>query len=68
MLVEAGSGSSSTDQSYESDRRLCLWPLPPSGPFDFVIEWHSMGIGTPIAALDGSAILRAAKRAQPYWP
>ncbi|MEV8518081.1 hypothetical protein [Dactylosporangium sp. NPDC051484] len=68
MLIETGGGSSSSDRSYQGDQQLWLWPLPPPEPFEFVIEWPSMGIGTIATTLDGSAIARAAEQAQPYWP
>ncbi|WP_236005560.1 hypothetical protein [Amycolatopsis pittospori] len=66
-LVEAGSGFSSDDRYYQSDQRLWLWPLPPPGPFEFVIEWRKMGIDAAAATIDGSAIVRAAEQARPYW-
>jgi hypothetical protein len=68
MLVEAGSQSSGGDLYYQRHWRLWLWPLPPLGSFEFVIEWHSMGIDMTSVKLDGSAIVRAAERALPYWP
>jgi len=68
MLLETESGSTLTDRFYQSDRRLWLWPLPPPGPFEFVIEWQGTGIDTTTATLDGSAIVRAAEQALPYWP
>ncbi|GIH94122.1 hypothetical protein ACFFMN_25610 [Planobispora siamensis] len=68
MLVEASGGSSYDDRFYEGDRRLWLWPLPPPGPFEFVVEWQSLGIDTTATALDGSAIVHAAEQALPYWP
>ncbi len=67
MLIDAGGGSSNDDCFYQSDRRLWLWPLPPPGPFEFVIEWHSMGIDTTPTTLDGSAIVVGAEQALPYW-
>ncbi|RMI42125.1 hypothetical protein EBO15_20680 [Actinomadura harenae] len=67
-LIETGSGSSSGDQLYESDRQLWLWPLPPPGPFQFVIEWRILGIDTTAATLDGALIVQAAAHATPYWP
>jgi hypothetical protein len=66
MLIEVGSGSASNDRCYQGDRRLWLWPLPPPGPFEFVMEWPSMGIGTIPVTLDGTAIVRAAEQALPY--
>ena len=68
MLIEAGGGSSGGDQVDERHWRLWLWPLPPPGSFEFVVEWHNMGIDTTSVQLDGSAIVRAAERALPYWP
>lgn len=67
MLVEAGSDSSSNDQYYDSHQRLWLWPLPPSGPFEFVVEWQSMGLDLTSTTLDGSAVVRAADHALPFW-
>lgn len=67
MLVEIGTGSSSNDQYYDSDRRLWLWPLPPPDPFEFVVEWPSMGLDLTSITLDGSTIIRAAQHAQPLW-
>lgn len=68
MLVEAGAESSGGALSYLSHRRLWLCPLPPPDRFELVIEWPSMGIGTTSVLLDGSAIVRAAEQALPYWP
>jgi len=68
MLIEAGGTSSGGDLSYHSHRRLWLWPLPPAESFEFVIEWHSMGIDQTSIQLNGSAIVRAAEQAMPYWP
>lgn len=67
MLSQVGGGSASGDQSYHGDRELWLWPLPPREPFEFVIEWKSMGVGSATATLDGDAIARAAEQALPYW-
>jgi len=68
MLTEAGGDSSSSDQSYQGHRLLWLWPLPPPGPFELVIEWRNLGIDAASTDLDGSAIAQAARQAQPYWP
>jgi len=68
MLIEVGSGSTSTDRLYQGDRQLWLWPLPPPGPFEFVVEWQGVGIATTATTLDGSAIAQAAEQARPYWP
>ncbi|WP_370947042.1 hypothetical protein AB5J62_05670 [Amycolatopsis sp. cg5] len=66
-LVEAGGGYSSDDRHYQGDQSLWLWPLPPPGPFEFVIEWRNWGIDATATTLDGSAIRHAADQARPYW-
>ena len=68
MLTEASAEASSSDQSYQGHRQLWLWPLPPPGPFELVVEWRGMGIDATSVSLDGSAIASAAEQAQPYWP
>jgi hypothetical protein len=67
-LIEAGGTSAGGDQSYQTHRRLWLWPLPPAESFEFVIEWRSMGIDQTSIQLNGSAIVHAAGQAMPYWP
>ena len=68
VLIETGSESTSNDRFYQSDRQLWLWPLPPPGPLEFVIEWRKMGIDATPTTLDGEAIAHAAEQALPYWP
>ncbi|MDI6102712.1 hypothetical protein QLQ12_29245 [Actinoplanes sp. NEAU-A12] len=68
MLVDVASESGSSADSYGCDRQMWLWPLPPPGPFEFVVEWQSMGIDMTAVTVDGTAIARAAEKAQPYWP
>jgi hypothetical protein len=67
MLAEVGSDSSSNDQYYDSHQRLWLWPLPPPNPFEFVVEWQSMGLDLTSTTLDGNAVVRAADHAMPLW-
>jgi hypothetical protein len=67
MLVEAGSDSSSNDEQYRCNHELWLWPLPPPAAFELIIQWHGMGIEQTAVALDGAAVVRAAKYAIPLW-
>ena len=67
-VVEFGSEAGISDESYFSDRQLWLWPLPPPRPFEFVVEWPTMGIDGTTTTFDGAAMVRAADRSQPYWP
>jgi hypothetical protein len=67
MLIEAGAESSGGGASYRSSRHRWLWPLPPAAAFEFVAEWPSAGVPPASVRLDGSAIVRAAELALPYW-
>jgi hypothetical protein len=67
MLVEAGSESSSNEQTFRGHQRLWLWPLPPPVVFELVVEWRNIGIDQTSATIDGSAVVRAAQHAAPFW-
>ncbi|MGW2400821.1 hypothetical protein ACWCYY_30090 [Kitasatospora sp. NPDC001664] len=62
-------GSAGTDgETYDAERLVWLSPLPPPGPFEFTVEWPSLGLERTALTLDGAAVRRAAERAEPYWP
>jgi hypothetical protein len=67
-LFQAGRESSHGGGVYESKRRLWLWPLPPARPIEFVVEWPQLGLAPTATTIDGAAVVRAAERAEPYWP
>ncbi|MFI5529379.1 hypothetical protein ACIA8O_12650 [Kitasatospora sp. NPDC051853] len=66
-LMSVGGSSSAGDRFYEAEQQLWLWPLPPPGPFEFTVEWPSLGLERAAVTLDGAAVARAAERARPYW-
>lgn len=45
-----------------------VWPLPPPGPFRFVVEWPGEGVELTKHAVDANAIREAATRAEELWP
>ncbi|MFG2074164.1 hypothetical protein [Nonomuraea maritima] len=47
---------------------LWLWPLPPEETFELAVEWPIGGIELTFVPLDGSAVVAAAQRSNPYWP
>ena len=67
-LFEVSSEAGHDARHYESKRRLWLWPLPPACPFEFVVEWHQVGLAPTATTVDGAAVVRAAELAEPYWP
>lgn len=41
-----------------------VWPLPTSGPFEFVCQWEAAGIPLTRCDLDAAAVISAASRAR----
>ena len=48
--------------------RWWSWPLPPSGPLDFVCEWPAFDIAESRVGIDAQLILDAAQRSVLLWP
>lgn len=48
--------------------RWWAWPLPPSGPLEFVCEWPTFGVPETRAGIDAKLILDAAGRSTRLWP
>lgn len=61
---QGGGGGGST---YASGDHLWLWPLPPAGPIELVMQWPALGIGDTRVTLDASGVHELAARARPYW-
>jgi hypothetical protein len=64
FLRPAGGGAT----SHHSQQRWWAWPLPPSGPLEFVCRWPSMGISEASVSIDADLILEAARRSIQVWP
>ena len=50
------------------DMNFWLWPLPPPGPLEFVVEWPVADIPLTRTEIDGSLIADAASKAEELWP
>lgn len=64
FLRPAGGGAT----SHHSQQRWWAWPLPPSGPLEFVCQWPSMGISEARVSVDADLILAAAGHSIQVWP
>ncbi|WP_261163877.1 hypothetical protein [Microbacterium sp. Marseille-Q6965] len=61
---QGGGGGGST---YSSADRLWLWPLPPAGPIELVMQWPALGIDETHLGIDVSKVAELATLARPYW-
>lgn len=63
LMGRGGHGSAS-----EQQMRYWLWPLPPPGPMQAVVEWPPQGVPQTEVEVDSGAILAAAARVDVLWP
>ena len=64
ILQSRGGGGTSHSQLL----RWWAWPLPPTGPLEFICQWPVYGIGETRVGLDAQLILDAARRSIQLWP
>lgn len=63
LRQHGGSGTSHYNHS-----RWWAWPLPPSGPLEFICQWPALGITETRVSIDAQLILDAARRSVQLWP
>jgi hypothetical protein len=54
--------------SHYQDSRWWAWPLPPSGPLEFICQWPTLGTGETRVGIDAQLILDAARQSVQLWP
>jgi hypothetical protein len=54
--------------SHYRHSQLWAWPLPPSGPLEFICHWPPLGTGETRVGIDAQLILDAARRSVQLWP
>jgi hypothetical protein len=63
LRLRGGGGTSHYEHS-----RWWAWPLPPSGPLEFICHWPTLGTGEHRVGIDAQLILDAARRSIQLWP
>lgn len=63
LRPRGGGGSSHYNHS-----RWWVWPLPPSGPLEFICQWPTLGITETRVSIDAQLILDAARQSVQLWP
>jgi len=64
MLRSRGGGGT----SHYNQAQWWAWPLPPSGPLEFICQWPTLGISETRVSIDAQLILDAARRSVQLWP
>jgi hypothetical protein len=54
--------------SHYQEHRWWAWPLPPSGPLEFVCPWPKFENSETRVSIDAGLILDAARRSVQIWP
>ncbi len=66
VMHQHGGGGGGSRQYTQSDG-LWLWPTPPDGPIELVLQWPSLGIAETHITIDGSRLSALAQQATPLW-
>ena len=48
--------------------RWWAWPLPPSGPLEFICQWPTLRSGETRVGIDAQLIIDAARQSVQLWP
>jgi hypothetical protein len=54
--------------SHYQHSRWWAWPLPPSGPLEFICQWPTIKTGEMRVGIDAQLILNAARQSVQLWP
>lgn len=63
----SGGGGSGTGDGYTMHDGLWLWPLPPDGPLELVVQWPAFGLVESRVILDGGRLRALGAEARKLW-
>lgn len=66
VRMTGGGGSGGAESSTMHDG-LWLWPLPPEGPLELVLQWLAFGIEESRVIVDGGQLRAMAASVTPLW-
>lgn len=66
-LVRNGGGGGGGGSSYSSSEQLWLWPLPPGGVLELVLQWGAVDIAESRIAVDLTGLQDLVARVVPLW-
>ena len=66
-LNPSGGNGGGGEDIYRFDDGMWLWPLPPEGPLEVVVQWPAFDIPESHVVLDTAPLLARASEARPVW-
>lgn len=66
-LTRSGGVGGGGEDTYRFDDGMWLWPLPPEGPLEVVVQWPAFDIPESHVVLDSAPLLALAAQARPVW-
>jgi hypothetical protein len=66
-LTPSGGGGGGGEDTYRFDDGMWLWPLPPEGPLEVVVQWLAFDVAESHVVLDSAPLIALASRARPAW-
>jgi hypothetical protein len=67
VLSRREQGGGGGMHTYSSADHLWLWPLPPDGEIEIVMQWPAFGIGETRVIIDAGTVSELSARARPFW-
>lgn len=67
VLSRREQGGGGGMHAYSSADHLWLWPLPPDGEIEIVMQWPAFGIGETRVIIDAGTVSELSARARPFW-
>jgi hypothetical protein len=67
-LVRTGGGGGGGGHEFAAHDGLWLWPIPPAGPIELVVQWPAMDIAQTHTFLDATTFAELAGDARRFWP
>lgn len=67
-LAQGGGNGNGDGHTYAMSDLLWLWPLPPDGALDIVVQWTALGIAETRTALEPTRYSELAARSTKLWP
>jgi hypothetical protein len=66
-LNRTSGGSTGSEDFYRADDAMWLWPLPPEGPVEVVVQWPAFDVPESRVVLDSVPLRELASQARPVW-